>query len=315
MGMIAIAAQPVPLFLIGQKDFAGNTAGTVAVVGLDHALGYGGPQLVVQPSPGVRAAQEVRLVALAVEVTGNRPISRRYGRIIVEGQERPRFIAAPAVRWLWLLTPEDLELIERDRASTPGAPLALRLHLSGVVEIDHETWGFAGDTSLSISAGDWTGLLGALGYGIPPSLSELGGGATGHVSWAEAERRLARARAFLRTGEGAEALEAAYHAMESIVRDPYKTNVWDDVLTDLPPEKAAAIRQFLCANGQYLSRLGRHPVDGTPGQPRQLLPLDHWEAELAVAVTQILLTYALRIRGRQKAPGAAATDGPTVFST
>jgi hypothetical protein len=65
----------------------------------------------------------------------------------------------------------------------------------------------------------------------------------------------------------------------------------------MPPDKAGALRALLTAHATVLNKLGRHPSDDlTDGRDRQMLPLDHWEAELAVALSQLLLAAVERWR-------------------
>lgn len=117
-------------------------------------------------------------------------------------------------------------------------------------------------------------------------------------SWAWADERIQVARRHLALGEDRQALSTAYALFDAISTNPYKS-AWTEALADpdISKEKADVIRALLQANAQALSKFGRHPSFGiTDGRDRQMLPLDHWEAELLIALAQMLLAAAERWR-------------------
>ncbi len=288
------------LFLVGQPFMGGRIAGALDLKRLDVGQpSECGLTLTLEPRPSqTDPPADARLVWLRawIESTATRP--RVYGRIDIEPSERVQFAPnAPTARWVWILLPEDVEAIERDRAAYAANPLSLRLRAEGAAVLDGTTWGFAGDLPFRIPAPEWVGLLDRLGYATAPSLVAIAGpSVVGDLTWADAEGRLAEARRFLRLGESREALEAAYHAFDEVARNPYRAT-WRMFVAGMPAEKADAVRDLLRAHATCLNKLGRHPAttrDETQDRPR--LPVDQWEAELGVATSQLLLTHALRLR-------------------
>jgi hypothetical protein len=58
------------------------------------------------------------------------------------------------------------------------------------------------------------------------------------------------------------------------------------------------VARLLAAHCTYLNRVGYHrDRDHPAGSELPPVPLDHWEAEIAVAVSQFWLTFALRETG------------------
>jgi hypothetical protein len=202
--------------------------------------------------------------------------------------------------WVWSLTSDEVETIERDRGPNAAAEtLSFYLEVTGVATVGTETWGFGGEVQFSLATADWLALLRLLGHTTPPSLRELAGAPmTLAPSWDWAEDKMRDARRHLALGEDREALRTAYVLFDAVSANPYKAR-WDEVLDDqdLPVEKADAIRMLLKAHAQLLNKFGRHPsFDLSDGRDRQMLPLDHWEAELAIALAQLLLAAIERWR-------------------
>ena len=67
---------------------------------------------------------------------------------------------------MWSLAPDEIELIEAERAPNPAAERVLfNLDAQGIATVVQSTYGFSGDTQFSIATADWLGLLRVLGYG------------------------------------------------------------------------------------------------------------------------------------------------------
>lgn len=304
--MVALTSHPFALFLVGQPFMGGRTAGTLTLQSIQDGFGASRvPHLLLAYTPPPDAIAEFRLVDLSAWVETTRSVPRRCGHVDTEDAQPDGLIANRhnSGHWPWVLQREDIEAIERDRSEAASIHLTFLLRLRGTARLDHEMWGFKGSTMFQIPAAEWVTLLERMGYTTPPSLAGLAGPAlTGDPSWSEAENRLSGARRFLRLGEGAEALEEAYHQLEVVAPYPQKAARWSAVLPTMSPEKTGAIRGMLSSVASYLSRLSRHPAEGTVGSDHARLPVDHWEAELGVGIAQLSLTYALRLRailGRQ----------------
>jgi hypothetical protein len=116
------------------------------------------------------------------------------------------------VGWLWQLTFDDIEVIERQRAQIGlAAHVVFRVEVAGVGTNGTAPVGFHGDTQVVIAAPEWVDLIHALGYATPASLHDLvGQSMTGSVVWTAARDKLAKARRQLALGEDHEALQSAY---------------------------------------------------------------------------------------------------------
>lgn len=300
--MASLIASALHLYLDHHPAQYGKAIGRLDVSELEVAdAGTKAFRLVIKPSPAeVEPARELRWLALSAEMWSFRLVPRRYGSINIPARERPNLVPTKdtTVRWLWTVPADELELIDRDRADAPGAPVGLRLDVRGIAEVDGVAWGVWGDSNLTVPNSEWISDTARLGYATPPSILNLGGNAaTSDPAWSEAERRLTRARAFLRSGEGAEALEAAFKAFDQLADKPYVEADLTELVRHLPKKKQDAISRLLAAGAAYLSTLGRHPdFERDAAGDRIRMPLNHWEAEVGVGVAQLLLTYALRLR-------------------
>jgi hypothetical protein len=257
-------------------------------------------------SPGGGA----RWLALAATIGNQRTDEpRTFGRVVFDIANDVPPANPPQTKtvvWLWQLLPEDLETIERERASNPKAPVVFRIEVQGILQRgflagnSEAATPVTGEGTFQVAVSEWESLLTALGYGLPPSAAELAGLASvSHPSWAEAEKRLSAARTHLRAGDDHFALIDCLHAFETIKSAPYKDKSWLElVASSMPDQKAGSVAKLLAAHCDYLNRVGHHrgrkPPPDEPDLPE--MPLNHWEAELAVAVSQFLLAYALRLR-------------------
>jgi hypothetical protein len=232
------------------------------------------------------------------------PPRRSYGRV--------RFVSDPLDRqgvlgsqtndqwWVWLLAPDEIETIEADRSANADVDVVMfNLDIAGVAVVGQETCGFEGDTQVSMTRDSWLSLIQSLGYVTPPAIQHLAGASmTSSAAWSQAEGKLRDVRRYLARGEDREALRAAYVSLDAISTNPYKSR-WNEALDDseVPSEKQDVFRALLQAHSQLLNRLGRHPSSKVNDDgDRVMLPLDHWEAELAVALTQLLLAGVERWR-------------------
>ena len=309
-----------PLYL----RLKGRSASTLGAIEISGIVGPwsgadGGLRLAVQYRPPANRA-EGRLVGFDASIFSATPARRPHGRVRplddppgsgLLGKDETSFW------WVWHLTPEDIEVIERERASNAKAETVLfNLGVHGVASLEGEPWGFNGETQFSMTTSEWLALLRTLGYTTPPSIQDLAGQALiAAPSWTVAQEKMQAARRHLDLGEDRQALHAAYGLFDAIGRNPYLAK-WDELLadSDMPAEKTKIIRDLLRAQGQVLNKLGRHPSDElTAGGERQMLPPDHWEAELVIDVAQLLLTGVERWRALREAhddagSGAAETQ-------
>jgi hypothetical protein len=236
----------------------------------------------------------------------------------------PQTYGAPAVQWqndslapdragpldvLWVLTPEDLERIELDHGvgSTPLAPWTFRVAFEALSSGPGGVVASSGDGTLTIQASQWEVLVGHLGYGLwPGARSELLGPSLDHPSWREAEKRLVRARERLRAGEGRAALEECLGQFEALAGKSYMPEAWKSRWA-LPPQKREGVVAALAGHCTYLNKIGHHRALHPDPASREhaQMPLDQWEAELAVATSHHYLAYALRLDALVPVPAPA----------
>jgi hypothetical protein len=298
--MAAVTSSPIPLYPVGARG--AQPVGSVKVVAIGPEWGAdGGLRVQVEHQPS-KMPFAGRVVLVDFQLSSAMPTRRPYGRLTrANGSAAALFESPDDAWWVWHLTLDEIEQIERDRVPNVGSEVTtFRLTARAMASGANETLVVEGETSVQLASSDWISLIHALGYGAPPSLQALAGDAlTADSSWNSAQNHLAKARKYLALGEDHEAMTLAYRAVEAITRNPYRTASWSGVIdaADMPPEKVEVIRGLLSAQANVLSKLGRHPGgDVVAGAERTMLPVDHWEAELAVASTQLLLAASIRWR-------------------
>ncbi|HEY3546021.1 MAG TPA: hypothetical protein VGK17_07995 [Propionicimonas sp.] len=300
-------------------EWGGRPLGNLRLTGVDGPQGGdGGLRLSVEYQPPADDLGPRRLVALVPSIASAWPTRRTYGRVQMlpdpPGQVGPLGPRSSTHAWVWSLAADEVELIEAERVPNAGAErVVFNLDVRGIAVVAEGTYGFAGDTQFSVATADWLALLRLLDYGVAPSLRGLAGDSmTLEASWGLAEQKLRDARRHLALGDDREALRTAYIIFDAMAANPFRST-WEAVLGDpaLPAEKADVLRALLQAEASVLNKLGRHPAwELTDGADRQMLPLDHWEAELAIALAQLLLAAAFRWRSTK---GAHELELPTTL--
>jgi hypothetical protein len=245
-----------------------------------------------------------RWVWLSGEMRSRRT-PRAFGSVRISVDERPKLDGeSDTLRWHWQLLPDDLEVIERERSASPKAPVSFDLDLTGIVQNAGGAYTVEGDGSPSVAVSDWTDLLASLGYATPPSASTSAGSAVlDHPAWAEAEKKLAKARTLLRTGDTHSALEQALSQFEGLATAPYSADRWTAWLEDrydeglLPVQKRESIANLLAGYCSYLNRVGHHRARevSDPAGDLLIMPLNGWEGETALVEAQYLLAYSERL--------------------
>lgn len=245
----------------------------------------------------------LRWLGFEVRIESRRPAAPILGRVIVDDDQWPGSTATSrdTVRWRWLLLDEDIEAIDRDRPEGSSGPLVLRAVASGLADIRGEVFPVFGDGQIELALSHWDDLTRALGYEAPPSVSRAAGVAATHSTWRDAAHALEPARAALARGETYTALELCRDQLEGLAQPPYATTGWAALFSHLPEQKQAALQELLSGLGTYLNKVGHHrDRKATDEGEFQAMPVEHWEAELMVAVTQLILGYALRARAPER---------------
>jgi hypothetical protein len=317
--MVGIRAQPLYLYIKGVPEMAGRPLGSLRFTAVDGPFsGEAGCRLSVEYQPPTDEVGPRRLVDLVATITSAWPTRRVLGRVRLDndplGQGELLGTRASTHSWQWLLQPEEVEQIEMDRAPSANAEaVPFNLEVRAVAALGPDVIGIRGETQFHIATSDWLALLRAMGYAVPPSLRGLAGESmTSAPSWSWAEQRLREARRHLALGEDREALRTAYVVFDAISANPYKSDWFEIREPDLPADKGETIAALLQAHAQILNKLGRHPSwDVADGGDRQMLPMDHWEAELVVALSQLLLSAAHRWRSIKSTRELEEVGGPT----
>jgi hypothetical protein len=229
--------------------------------------------------------------------------AQAVGSVRIDHDSQPPFPPTPPnrttnVTWLWQLLPGDVELIERIHSSQPAAPFYVDLFVDGIAQTADGVFGVEGHTSVKIELSHWRRLLEQVGYSIAPSgLAALSAVALADNNWREAVKRLEPARDALGRGETHAALEICLSQLEALETAPYRIETWKKRFTAMPDQKRDSFAAWAAGLGLYLNRVGHHRSRDERDQEGDLtsMPLDHWEAELTVASTQILVAYLLRL--------------------
>lgn len=236
-------------------------------------------------------------VWLVAEISDRNTRRRYYGRVDVEPHERPSSDGRGTVKWLWRLLPEEIEAVEAAQVPAEG-PLHLWLHIAGIAEVDGVSVPLTGDQQIELSLTEWRRIQVDLAYQVPSSQERLLSPANlQSPAWRYAAEHLIKARGRLAAGEGYDAMQDVLGDFESLVSGPYKVEAWEAWLAELPEQKADSIANLLAGYCTYLNRVGHHRARAGRAEDGRLpsMPVDHWEAELAVAIGHYLLAYARRI--------------------
>ncbi len=240
------------------------------------------------------------LAWLQARVESARIPPRVCGELVIEANEWPVLgvESNQSLRWEWHLRSDELEKIELETA--PGDRWRqFALQVAGIAQLGGEVRRVAASSQFRIPLSEWEDLLRSLGYGVPPTETELAGIAVRqHPSWPEAEHRLAEARRALRAGETHAALTVCLDQFSALADQPYREDSWRKYLPADPEQKQTSLARLLAAHCTYLNRIGYHrDRDHPDGSGLAPVPVDQWEAEIALAASQYWLTLALRATG------------------
>jgi hypothetical protein len=243
--------------------------------------------------------QNVRWIDLTVQIRSQRYEQRSLGRVDIDpNSQYPSFRDGMRnIDWQWRLLPEELELIERERSDAKASPLGFNVTARGVLQVDQLVYLVTGEGSLTVAWSDWESYLANLGYNLPPSIGELAGRAMmDHPMWKKATELLTPARALLRAGEGRPAMTSSLQQFEAVVTHPYNESSWRGRYA-VPDQKEDGLVAMLAGHCKYLNKVGYHRSRQQRDEQGGLIemPVDQWEAELAVGASQFWLAYALRL--------------------
>ncbi len=298
--MVAIDGHPIYVYTTDQP---GAYVGTITLQGLDRPWSSSDKclRLRVQYQPATSGRQAETLVQWSA-VVDSASDRRIFGRLVEDATHGAGILAGTrdvSTVWLWYVTDDDIEEIEHERALRDmSGPVLFGVHVAGIAVDAGSTFGFSGDGQFTISPADWLSLREGLGYATPASVEQLiSGSLTGTPIWKKVVDELAPARRLLELGEDRAALQVCYNLFDAIARNPYRATAWQSVLatTTLPAESGNVIAELLASHTQAINKLARHPSDQADGaNGRDMLPMDHWEAELLSILSHLLLAGARR---------------------
>jgi hypothetical protein len=211
-------------------------------------------------------------------------------------------ISYPRGPWRWFVTPIELEHIEQIRRGQ-GLQFALRCQgLALVNKDDGSTAAVAahGGETVRVEQSAWEKILLGLKYqpaanlSLPLSISQW-------PEWSRAVNDLQGGVQALSRGETHTALRACLSTLERLHSAPYTPESWDGFF-DVDEQKEAGLRELLSGVAKYLNKVGHHRSRTQRDAANNLTQssVDHYEAEILVAITQLLLTYVGRLP--RKAP-------------
>jgi hypothetical protein len=83
---------------------------------------------------------------------------------------------------------------------------------------------------------------------------------------------------------------------ENLVSPAYDRVAWEKALANLDGQKAEGTALALAGYVSLLNKVGHHRSRSTDASGEHpVMPLDQWEAEIGVAVSELLLALALRL--------------------
>lgn len=244
--------------------------------------------------------QKVSLAMLAAEIEYN---GRPLGRLCLNEW----LITKPRGPWRWFIDPVELSRIEDVRG---GSDLVLMIRGTGIGDIE------AADSEPGMSAiycgmhitiphSTWERILTQLKYKpaaalfLPKSLAH----------WPEWEQALSASQGAVRAlsrGETHSALQRCLGLLEKLHAAPYAPESWVGFF-DIDKSKEAGLKSLIAGLAMFLNKVGHHRSRTERDASGDLLqsPVDHYEAEILVAMTQLILAYVQRLPRKR---GAEASN-------
>lgn len=207
-------------------------------------------------------------------------------------------------RWEWRLDLETIAEIERRRQ---GHDLHVSIHLDGLASVPsarlggqegtRSIWPIEVEGRERFAQSDWARWLIDWNYN-PIQNIVLPLDSSHWPDWSLVQKDMQGSLLALGRGEGHEALTQCLSALEKLQTAPYSRDSWNSVFA-VDDQKQEGLRALFAGLGTYLNKVGYHRSRNAASDgenPKS--PVDHWEAELAVAMTQMVLAYIRRLPRR-----------------
>ena len=200
--------------------------------------------------------------------------------------------------WEWVLDSNDISTLEGVRTGDVG----FEIEIKAIVEISEKgitTIPIIGSEQVRFSESDWISYIGHFGYStkyglsLPPSLLN-------DSNWLQSYQHLVDAREHMQRGKTNDALRQCLSVMESFIDSdkrggPYSDKVWDELLDGVIPQKKEGIVRLFSGVATYLNMVGHHRNRQKVNGNLPPVPIDQYEAELMVGVSQLIVTYMERL--------------------
>jgi hypothetical protein len=202
-------------------------------------------------------------------------------------------------KWEWILDSNDIASIENIRYGD----ISFYVDVKAILLVDKENSiiPIYGQGQIRFSESDWLTFISNFGYStkyassIPSVLLE-------DNSWINAYRQLDIAREHMHRGKTYDALRQCLSVIESYKDSdkyggPYSDKVWEELLQDMIPQKQEGIKGLLSGVSTYLNKIGHHRnIKRSENGNLETIPLNQYEAEIMLSITQLVVTYIERIR-------------------
>ncbi len=207
--------------------------------------------------------------------------------------------------WLWHLAPEDVAQLERQRG---GYDLRLELRCSGLGLVPDQSGDprlvrIRGSANVLVPTSTWERILTNVLEYQPARWLELPLESSHWPDWERTVAHLNAAVGHLARGETHDALRECLDLLERRQSAPYAKDKWKGKF-DVDPHKEEGLQLLISGIAGYLNKIGHHRSRTATDATGDLLrtPVDQWEAEIAVAMTQLLIAYISRLPAKLNQP-------------
>lgn len=194
--------------------------------------------------------------------------------------------------WVWWLTDLELERLEGERG---GNDITLSITGHGLGVQDDAVVPFHGYATVYVPVSTWTGLLQHRPY-APATWLRLPVTSTHWPNWATSLDSLQAAVTALSRGESSDAVAKCFAVFDEIEPHLNREDRWK-TLFDVDVQKAEGLAALLSGFLTYVNKIGRHPHRSARNAVGSLVraDVDHYEAELTVAMALLLTAYIERL--------------------
>lgn len=209
----------------------------------------------------------------------------------------------PPGPWRWFVDPAEMARVEDVRS---GSDLTLSIRGTGIGEITNtddksENCGLVFGNYVTVPHSTWERILTQLKY--QPAIAVTLPKTLAHwPEWAQVIGESQDAVRALSRGETHAALRSCLGLLEKLHAAPYTPESWGGFF-DVDGSKEAGLKALIAGVGTYLNKVGHHRSRTDRDAKGDLLqsPVDHYEAEILVAMTQLLLAYIKRLPHKKSA--------------